>query len=335
LEKEDVYLELIKRLNYQNPDSQYLLRIMQKLLSPDDCRLVLNLPADPAVLAEKTGLDEGTVSSKLKELTEKGVTVSTSKGPRFVREVMQLHDGTLSSSEKWVDTELLDLWKAFYEAEWMANLGTNATEPYMRVVPAWKSIERSPDISPNELQTEDNIRELVRRAKVLAVCPCSCRRSMRSCDANVETCVQFDRGAEYGVSRGAARRIDAEEAIAILDRAEETGLVHQWPFYKPSTPPNSMCNCCGDCCVIIAPGMKYGTIDRIVYKSGLRAKVDPDLCNGCQECVDRCLFDAIEMKKSPESKKLKAVVDEGKCFGCGLCVAGCETGAATMKLSES
>jgi Pyruvate/2-oxoacid:ferredoxin oxidoreductase delta subunit len=335
LEKEDVYSEIIKRLNYENPDSEYLLRIVQKLLSPDDCRLVLNLPADPAVLAQKTGMDEGTALSKLKELTEKGVVVGTSKGPRFVREAMQLHDGTLSSSEKWVDTELLDLWKAFYETEWMANLGTNATEPYLRVVPAWKAIEGSPDISLNELQPEDNIRELARRAQALAVCPCSCRRSKRGCDANVETCVQFDRGAEYGVNRGAARRIDAEEAIAIFDRAEETGLVHVWPFYKESMPPNSMCNCCSDCCVIIAPGMKYGTIGRILHKSGLRAGVDPDLCNGCQECIDHCFFDAIDMKKSPESKRLKAVVDEEKCFGCGLCVAGCEAGAAAMKLAKS
>ena len=66
--------------------------------------------------------------------------------------------------------------------------------------------------------------------------------------------------------------------------------------------------------------------------SRYRARVDEESCIGCQECVDRCFFDAIEMKKVSGSKKLKAVVNEEKCVGCGLCVIGCEQKALIFDL---
>ena len=66
-------------------------------------------------------------------------------------------------------------------------------------------------------------------------------------------------------------------------------------------------------------------------KSRYRAYVDQDDCSGCQTCLDRCLFDAIEMVKPPGSKKYKALVDPDKCFGCGVCVVGCKEGALHMK----
>ena len=67
-------------------------------------------------------------------------------------------------------------------------------------------------------------------------------------------------------------------------------------------------------------------------KSRYEAYVIPDDCDGCQVCVDRCLFDAIEMERAEGSKKYKAVVDAEKCFGCGVCVIGCEPDALKMKL---
>ena len=58
-------------------------------------------------------------------------------------------------------------------------------------------------------------------------------------------------------------------------------------------------------------------------KSRYLAYVNPDDCDGCQVCVDRCLFDAIEMERPEGSKKYKAVIDPEKCFGCGVWVVGC------------
>ena len=330
---EEIYGRLIEKINYPNPKSERLLRIFRKLASPDEARLLLELPSEPPDLARKLDVGEETVRRLIRELTEKGMIITTAKGPRMVRDVTQFHDANLASSDEWVDTELLDMWKEFYEVEWFPTLGNipaDAYVQYIRVVPAWTAIERSPDISPDQLRKEENLKELVKSADVIAVVPCTCRRSMRRCDAELDNCVLFNRGAEYAISRGAGRRISVDEAMSIFARSEKAGLVHTWPFFA-SPRLNEVCNCCIDCCGIFDAGLKFGTVDRILEKAHVRADVDQGLCNGCQDCVERCFFGAIGMQKSPSSKKLKAAVDVEKCFGCGVCVLGCEVGAIAMK----
>ncbi len=339
IETNDIYVKLLQRLKYPNLTSEYLLAIMRRLITPEEGVLLLELPAEPADLAQKLGLHEDTIRRKLQELMEKGVIIGTSKGLRLVRDVIQFHDASLSSSEKWVDTDLLEMWKGLYEAElfpFMKTISTIPVDPYVqnvRVVPAWKAIERSPNISVAELRPEENLRELIRGADVIAVIPCTCRRSLKRCNAKLECCVQFNRGAEYAIGRGAGRKISADEAMAIFKEAEEAGLVHTWPF-AASSRLNEICNCCIDCCIILDGGIKFGTIGRTLARSHLRADVNQEICDGCQDCVERCFFEAIEMKKTPSTKKLKATVDVGKCFGCGVCAVACDLHAIRMKLHQ-
>jgi formate hydrogenlyase subunit 6/NADH:ubiquinone oxidoreductase subunit I/predicted transcriptional regulator len=331
---DDVYTELNARLNY--PPSERFRRVLQKLVSLEEGKLLLELPAEPAELARKFGLDEETAQRKLQEFMERGLVIRTSKGLFcFPHDMTQLHDANLSSAEKWVDTELLDLWKEFRDGEWAETMAGGLGESYVqfiKVLPAWKAMERSPDLG--ELLPEEDIRELIGGADPVSVVPCTCRRSIRNCDLPVDVCLQFNRGADYAINRGAGRRISAEEAIAIAGEAEEAGLVHTWAsgLQRRLT---AICNCCRDCCDIFAIGMKAGNIEQILEKSRFRAEVDQDLCTGCQDCVERCFFEAIEMEKSPSSKKLKATIEEGKCFGCGLCAVTCEPEAITMKLVQT
>ena len=336
----DIYTKLLQGINYSNQTSESLLRIMRKMVTPEEGRLLLELPAEPADLARKSGLHEDSIRQILRDFVEKGLAIPTSKGLRLVRDVIQFHDANLSSSEKWVDTELLDLWREFYEAEWFPFMKTISTIPAdshvqsVRIVPAWKAIECSPDLPVTELRPEDNLRGLVMGADVIAVIPCTCRRSLRRCDATLENCIQFNRGADYAIDRGAGRRISEDEAMAIFGQAEEAGLVHTWPFAL-SSRLNEICNCCIDCCQLLDGGLKFGTIGGILDRSHLRASVDPDICNGCQDCVDRCFFEAIEMQRNPPAKRLKATVDLDKCYGCGVCAVACDPRAIRMKLHES
>ncbi|ACL15846.1 DUF362 domain-containing protein [Methanosphaerula palustris] len=54
------------------------------------------------------------------------------------------------------------------------------------------------------------------------------------------------------------------------------------------------------------------------------AKVDSDLCVGCETCVDECPAEAIAMANGI------AVIDKDKCVDCGSCVEVCPSSAITM-----
>lgn len=335
MQDQELYVKLLEKLNYQNPKSKYLLRILEKMATPDDARLLLELPADMAVLTQKTGMKEEDVRKRLRDMVEKGLAIDSGKGPRFVRSISQLHDANLSSNSKYIDEELLDLWRDFYETEWFPTMNTLSelsSDPYVkyvRVVPAWPAIEKS-GIAPEDIPPEENLKQLVEGASAIAVVPCTCRISMRRCNHDVDNCVQFNKGAEYAINRGAGRRLSVDEAMKIFNKAAEDGLVHTWPFAL-AAHLNEVCNCCADCCGTFEAGLKFNTVDGFLQRTHYRPQVDLETCNGCQDCVERCFFGALEMKKYPNEKKLKVSVDETKCFGCGVCVVGCPVDALTLK----
>jgi MinD superfamily P-loop ATPase len=48
--------------------------------------------------------------------------------------------------------------------------------------------------------------------------------------------------------------------------------------------------------------------------------------------VERCPFDAVEMKKPAGSKKLKASIIKENCMGCGVCIVGCKQKAMRFEV---
>jgi Pyruvate/2-oxoacid:ferredoxin oxidoreductase delta subunit len=333
MKENDIYIEIANRLN--QPHSKILPGILKKLISPEDAKLLLMLPAEPSELAQQTGMDETAIKEKLQEFLERGLVFPTSKGPQFARDATQLHDATLSSADKWVDGELLDLWKEYHETEWIPSTAEIPKEIHIqriKVLPAVKSIKNNPDVPASDLLPDEDIRELIKQADPIALVPCSCRRSMRRCNNPVDVCLQFNKSARFHLDRKAGRKLTADEAIDIALQAEEEGLIHTWPV-RSSGAFNELCNCCRDCCVIFDGGLRYNNIDRILEKSRFRAVVDSEECTGCNDCVDRCFFGAITMVRSPETKKMKAVIDADKCYGCGVCVVACPCDAMAMKLA--
>ncbi len=54
--------------------------------------------------------------------------------------------------------------------------------------------------------------------------------------------------------------------------------------------------------------------------------VDPEKCEGCEECVDICPMDVFEME---DGKSVPVNADA--CEGCESCVETCEPGAITLE----
>ncbi len=55
------------------------------------------------------------------------------------------------------------------------------------------------------------------------------------------------------------------------------------------------------------------------------AKVDKEICTGCESCVGECPSEAISMAGE------KAVVDANSCIECGICVDACPVEAISME----
>ncbi|HMA86302.1 MAG TPA: 4Fe-4S binding protein, partial [Desulfosalsimonadaceae bacterium] len=57
------------------------------------------------------------------------------------------------------------------------------------------------------------------------------------------------------------------------------------------------------------------------------SSIDPDLCAGCQMCIELCPYSAIEF----DGRRKISVVNEAVCKGCGSCAAICPSGAAQIR----
>lgn len=314
----DAYAKLTLRMKY--PRSERLRRIFEKLVTWEQAEILLELPSPADEIAAKTGLDKETVDRQIEQLYRKGMAVPTSRGYFLPRSITQLHDTTITDPD--VTAELVDLWQEFAEEEWFTDrrdeLLLGEQKVTHNVVPMSKALQTSQDILP-----EEDVRSIIEGAQSIAVVPCPCRTRARQCDAPVDTCIQFLKAADYVTRRGTGREVSTSEALDIIDRAEEHGLIHIL------LPYGVICNCCSCCCNILRPLAKYGKISQGLTPSSYRASVDEGLCTGCQLCLAQCHFEALTMKEG------QASVDMEKCFGCGRCVLACPIeGALRLQLAD-
>jgi len=333
----DPYAVLAGRHGY--PDSLRYRRILEFVLTPDEAKLCLELPMPNEELAQKLNMDVETLKQKLEELFKRGLVfprnIKTREGYRFCRSVEQLHDSTQTRLGVIIP-EYHMLWEDFTVEEWEVDRAQERARfqwPGSRIIPPYKAIMHNPEILPSE-----DVRIILRESSTLAIVDCPCRKQRIGSGLQCETssyhsnCVQLNKGAEHAIATGIGREITYEEALSILDSITDDGLISTY-VNSSGIMWSAICNCCRDCCIMFTSIDKYGLpLEATLAKSRYEAAVDWELCKGCQTCVDRCMFDAIEMVKPKDSKKFKALVDTEKCWGCGVCIAKCETSAISLKL---
>jgi ferredoxin len=144
---------------------------------------------------------------------------------------------------------------------------------------------------------------------------------MKRCDGSLEACIQINKGAEYTLKRGTGRKIDLDEALAILKKSEEEGLVHLTENVGRS---NVLCNCCSCCCEML----RFATDTKtkgVLAPSRFQASVITGNCTGCGACTDICPVEAIAINADDT-----AGVKADDCIGCGLCASACPVEAISL-----
>ena len=189
------------------------------------------------------------------------------------------------------------------------------TKPY-RYIPIAQSIEK------DEIQAvmpEHMMKKLIEGVELFALAHCPCRVTYkllgRKCEHPLDVCLKFDEMARYVIDQGLAKEITREEALDVIKRSTEAGLVHFVDNAEGKIKHN--CNCCGCACWNVGALRR-----RKIPRDDLMAcyfirETDEDKCTGCGECLDICPVDALKLEGDiPE-------VDTAWCIGCGVCDTVC------------
>ncbi len=120
---------------------------------------------------------------------------------------------------------------------------------------------------------------------------CSCRRSESiqgrgSGDVKADWCVGVGEFADYLTETGKGRSITKEEALAIFQRAEDLGYVHQITNIDGENKVFGMCNCAPGVCYALRTSQLFNTPN--MSRSAYIAHVDKEKCVACGKCVEVC-----------------------------------------------
>jgi len=179
----------------------------------------------------------------------------------------------------------------------------------------------TPAALPDDAKPSEDVAELIKEAGCWGVSVCSCRLPHwvadpgNHCEHMLETCLFLGNMARWGVEHGMCREISYDEAVDLLYKCNEDGLVHTYD------PNMFICNCCHDCCVFFV-GMKEAGA-KMLFPSEFVARMDSETCTACQICAERCPVDAIDVDAF-------ATVDVEKCLGCGVCYPTCPSDSVSL-----
>ena len=120
---------------------------------------------------------------------------------------------------------------------------------------------------------------------------CSCRASRKAigegvADDDYGWCIGVGDFADYCRETGKGHDITYDEAMAILQRAEENGFVHQITNIDGENKIFGICNCNVNICNALRTSQLFKTPN--MSRSAYVAHVDAEKCVACGRCVEYC-----------------------------------------------
>jgi ferredoxin len=316
--------ETYKQLNSKMmlPDSVNLTAIWKMICTDEEAGTALILPADADEISMKTGKAVDDVSLILQSMFRKGVVFKSVRDGKtqfkLAKNIIQFHDSSLLWDN--ATPEFFELWKKVMDEDFTGMMKsmpeTFKLPSFMRVIPIHETLE-----TRNTVLSYEECARMVEESEKIAVVKCPCRLSQKNCGSPLEACIQLNRGAEYALDRGHGRKISKQEALDILKKSEDAGLVH---MTENRVSGNVICNCCSCCCEMFRL-MKYSGKKWILSPSRFVAVVSAE-CTSCGACVEICPVETISVGDI-------AVVNADTCLGCGLCATVCPVDA--IKLNQA
>lgn len=275
-------------------------RMLAKVMTDADAEVLLQLSRTPETtqeVAQKSGFPLERVASVLEDQAQKGTIFMMHNNddvPIYnlvpwapgIMEFILLNDATF-------DEELSAMFQEYGNNNGptvgMFPLGVGG----MRAIPVAKAIEAEP-----RRATYEEIMTYLEQSDLYSAAPCACRKAKEAigeaCEHSIEDmCIQIGPYAEYYIRTGRGHKISKDEAIAILDKAEREGLVHEIFNNEGPNKSSFICNCCACACGVIRIASRFRAPDML--KSNYVARVDKDKCVACGACVEHCNVNALSL----------------------------------------
>jgi ferredoxin len=294
------------------------LRILKKIFSSEEATIAHQLSGkwEPLeIIARRIGLSTEETRVFLEKMAERGFLWSFEKNGIPLFRLAPFIVGIYESQLERMDHELAHLVEQYALDGGME--GIMRLQPALhRVVPAQSAL-KSESILPY-----DDVRAILSDSKTFRLHDCICKVEQdfmgRTCTFPKRSCLSFSQYERPHTKDD----ISKEEALTFLDETEKMGLVHTVSNIEEGV--GYVCNCCGCCCAILRSITEWGIENSVAY-ANYYSQIDPEVCNDCGICIERCQVHAIVEKDGIP------FVQKEKCIGCGLCVTGCPNDAARLE----
>jgi NAD-dependent dihydropyrimidine dehydrogenase PreA subunit len=327
----DTVIELLKTILTEE-QAEFLLLFKKRSYNIDEIK-------------PNTNLDDDSLNKMLNDLMYIGVIsgIPSRTSGMMIYRVTPLLPGLLEftlmrggTSEK--DKKIAKLHKKFFDdlvQGTQKNYDQMITQfkeapPLDRVIPVEEEIETRQEV----ILPLEEISKILDNYDTIGVATCYCRHRKdligEPCKKTEDrrNCFSFGRTAEFLISQGFQTKISKQEALEILKKCEDDGLVHK-AFHTnldPMKEIDGICNCCKCCCGTFE--MYYSGATPLMDLTSYLAKVNENDCVGCGTCVENCNAEAIELIDTI------ATVNENRCIGCGICAHLCPEKAIKMNKTE-
>nr|MDO8082877.1 4Fe-4S dicluster domain-containing protein [Candidatus Freyarchaeota archaeon] len=337
----DIYEELREKLNLfpvRVPRTKELMEMLKVVYTPEEAEFLAHFSAplqNPETIdqiVKKTGKPREKIQEIIEGLVSRGLlyrfkssdgTIYYTLPPIVPGFDLYYFSSGRDSDEKRKAAKLFD--KYFTDSLGVEMGASNY--PWARVMPSEKTITVDKEISADLIILPfEKMSEFIKTSRCIAVINCSCR-TIRKCNHPLETCLVFGAVADFMVENGYGHYLSVEQALELLEKMEEAGLVHN--TMNIQARPTFICSCCSCACIILRNLVELHN-PRAFAKSNFLPVMDDEICTKCKKCVNICPTHARVYHASHDNEPERILFLEERCIGCGLCAYHCSNGATKL-----
>jgi Pyruvate/2-oxoacid:ferredoxin oxidoreductase delta subunit len=299
------------------------LRLLEKIYTPKEADLAAQLRLTietPEQLAERIGGDPSVLKKQLRGMIRKGLINGGKAEGGFGYGLLPFVVGVYELQVERLDPEMARLFEEYYQK--VFNNMLSVTPSIHRVVPVGETIKTGMEVRPLE-----SAADIVAGANAWGVQDCICRKQKAMiddpCDHPIDNCMVFSKRPGAFENNPIVTTMTQDQAMDKLKSAAEAGLVHSVSNTQDGI--HYICNCCTCSCAVLR-GMSEMGIANVVARSAFVNTVDEDLCQGCEDCIEYCQFNALAL----HDDAMLININQTSCVGCGVCVPVCPEEALTL-----